>query len=350
MRVVVTGATGNVGTSVVERLDGDPEIHEVVAVARRAPTTLPAKARFVPADVSRDDLTEHFVGADAVIHLAWQFHPTHAPVETWDANAVGSARVFDAAARARVSTLVVASSVGAYSPHPGRRVDETWPTHSLPTAGYGREKAYVERLLDAFEASQPDIRVVRFRPAFIFQRRAAAEQRRIFAGPFVPNWVARPRLLPVLPVPAGLRFQAVTAADVAEAYRLAVVRPEARGAFNLAADPVLDAERLAEILGSHAVTMPAGMARAALAALWHLHVVPAEPALLDLVLAVPELDVTRARQVLGWTPTTSSVDALRATLEGLRSNEGGPSPPLAPDSARTRLEEVRTGVGEHNTA
>jgi nucleoside-diphosphate-sugar epimerase len=180
--------------------------------------------------------------------------------------------------------------------------------------------------------------------------RAAAEQRRIFAGPFVPNWVARPRLLPVLPVPAGLRFQAVTAADVAEAYRLAVVQPEVRGAFNLAADPVLDADRLAEILGSRAVSVPAGMARTALATLWHLHVVPAEPALLDLVLAVPELDVTRARQVLGWTPTTSSVDALRAMLDGLRSNAGGPSPPLAPDSARARFEEVRTGVGERNTA
>jgi hypothetical protein len=128
------------------------------------------------------------------------------------------------------------------------------------------------------------------------------------------------------------------------------VRPDARGAFNLAADPVLDADRLADILGSRAITGPASMARAALATLWHLHVVPAEPALLDLVLAVPELDVTRARQVLGWAPTTSSVDALRETLIGLRSNEGGPSAPLAPDSARGRLEEVRTGVGERNTA
>jgi hypothetical protein len=66
-------------------------------------------------------------------------------------------------------------------------VDETWPTHSLPSAGYGREKAYVERVLDAFEARHPDTRVVRLRPAFIFQRSAATEQRRIFAGPFLPN-------------------------------------------------------------------------------------------------------------------------------------------------------------------
>jgi nucleoside-diphosphate-sugar epimerase len=347
---VVTGATGNVGTSVVERLERDPEVSEIIGVARREPTSISPKLRFTRADVARDDLVAEFRGADAVVHLAWQFHPTHRPVETWEANAVGSARVFAAAARAEVPTLVSASSVGAYSPNPGARVDESWPTNSLPTAGYGREKAYVERLLDAFEGSHPEIRVVRLRPAFIFQPRAAAEQRRIFAGPFVPSWIGRRGLLPVVPVPKGLRFQAVTAADVAEAYRLAVVRREARGAFNVAADPVIDADRLAEILGTRAVTVPASMARAALAVLWHLHVVPAEPALLDLVLAVPELDVTRAREELGWTPTTSSVDALRAMLDGLRDNEGGGSPPLAPDSVPGRLDELRTGVGERNLA
>ena len=350
MQVVITGATGNVGTSLVERLDADPAVHEIVGVARRAPESMPAKARFVAADVARDDLSSLFRGADAVVHLAWQFHPTHGPVETWEANAVGSARVFDAAVRADVATLVHASSVGAYSPNPGARVDERWPTHSLPTAGYGREKAYVERVLDAIEAAHADLRVVRLRPAYIFQHRAAAEERRIFAGPFVPNWIARRGLIPVVPVPEGLRFQAVTAADVAEAYRLAIVRSDARGAFNIAADPVVDARQLAQILGSRAVTVPASMARAALAVLWHLHVVPAEPALLDLVLAVPELDVTRAREVLGWRPMTSSLDALSTFLDGLRENEGGPTPPLAPDSARGRLDELRTGVGERNTA
>jgi hypothetical protein len=96
---------------------------------------------------------------------------------TWQANAVGSARVFEAVSAAGVGVLVYASSVGAYSPGPGRRVDESWPTHSVPAAAYGREKAYVERLLDAFEARHPDTRVVRLRPAFIFQREAASEQR-----------------------------------------------------------------------------------------------------------------------------------------------------------------------------
>ena len=37
MRVVVTGATGNVGTSVVSALAADPNVTEIVGLARRAP-------------------------------------------------------------------------------------------------------------------------------------------------------------------------------------------------------------------------------------------------------------------------------------------------------------------------
>src|SRR4051794_18976005 len=231
VKVVVVGATGNVGTAVVRALAADDSVSEVLGIARRRPEWQPPKTTFVAADIAEDDLVPHLRGADAVVHLAWLFQPTHSPMVTWRANAVGSARVFEAASEAGVGALVYASSVGAYSPGPGRRVDESWPTHSVPTAAYGREKAYVERLLDTFEARHPDTRVVRLRPAFIFQRQAATQQPRDLARPPVPRRLLRPCPLPVLPWPAGLRFQALHADDVAEAYRLAVVGG-GRGAYN----------------------------------------------------------------------------------------------------------------------
>jgi hypothetical protein len=49
-----------------------------------------------------------------------------------------------------------------------------------------------------------------------------------------------------------------------EAYRRAVTR-EVRGAFNLAADPVLDAAQLAELLGARIFRVPTAALRAALA-------------------------------------------------------------------------------------
>jgi UDP-glucose 4-epimerase len=348
VKVVVVGATGNVGTAVVSALTADDNVSEILGIARRRPEWEPPKTTFVAADIASDDLGPNLRGADVVVHLAWLFHPTHRPTVTWQANAVGSARLFDAVAAAGVGALVYASSVGAYSPGPGRRVDESWPTHSVPTAAYGREKAYVERLLDAFEARHPDTRVVRLRPAFIFQRQAASEQRRIFAGPLVPGALLRPGRLPVVPWPGGLQFQALHARDVAEAYRLAVVG-EAVGAYNVAADPVIDAASISEVFGARVVPMPGPLVRVGLTAAWQMHLVPAEPALLDLALQLPLLDTTRIRTELGWSPTVSSVDALREVLEGMAEGAGAQTPPLAPDSLAGRLQEGATGVGERST-
>jgi nucleoside-diphosphate-sugar epimerase len=97
-----------------------------------------AQDNLVHADTADDDLDPHFRGADAVIHLAWLFQPTHDELATWRNNVLGAIRVFDSAARARVGTLIYSSSVGAYSPGPqDRRVDESWPTRALPTAADG---------------------------------------------------------------------------------------------------------------------------------------------------------------------------------------------------------------------
>ncbi|MFJ8159922.1 NAD-dependent epimerase/dehydratase family protein [Streptomyces sp. NPDC096136] len=338
MRVVVTGATGNAGTSVVRALAADRTVGDVIGVARRLPGLHVPGVRWAAADIDpgRAELTDLFEGADAVVHLAWKFQPTHDPVTTWRTNVLGSIRVFEACARAGVGVLVHASSVGAYSPGPadGRPVDESWPTHGWPGAAYTREKAYLERYLDGFQFAHPGIRVVRMRPAFLFKEESASEQRRIFAGPLLPWRLMRPGLLPALPAVSGLRFQALHTDDAAQAYRAAVVRP-VRGPFNLVADPVLDTAALAAILHARTVPLPAGAARAALAAAWRMHLVPAAPGLLDAVLRLPLLDAGRARDVLDWAPSATATQAVAEFLSGLHRGLGADTPPLAASGAGT---------------
>lgn len=65
MRVVVTGATGNVGTSVIEALGDSPRVDEAVGLARRRPTWEPPKTSWVEADILDADLEGVFAGADA---------------------------------------------------------------------------------------------------------------------------------------------------------------------------------------------------------------------------------------------------------------------------------------------
>ena len=222
-------------------------------------------------------------GADAVVHLAWQFHPTRRPVETWRANVIGTERVLDAAVAAGIGAVVVASSIGTYSPGGDYRVDEDWPTDAIPTAAYGTQKSYVERMLDAFELRHPAIRVVRIRPAFVFKRESSPEQRRIFAGPLLPGWLLAHGRLPLIPLPTGLRLQVVHSDDVAAAFA-AAVELQVTGAFNIAAEPVLHAADVGELLGARPVELAPRLVRAALAAAFHLRLAPAEPGLVRPVL------------------------------------------------------------------
>jgi nucleoside-diphosphate-sugar epimerase len=179
----------------------------------------------------------------------------------------------------------------------------------------------------------------------VFRRTAASQQRRLFGGPLVPGTLARPGLLPVVPDLRGLVFQVLHTEDAADAFHRAALRP-VRGAFNVAADPVVDGAVLAELLGARRVRVPVGLVRAGLATAWRLHLVPASPELFDAVLRVPVMDTGRARTELGWTPRHTATDALAAFLTGLREGAGDATPPLEPGgSGPLRRDEFASGVG-----
>jgi nucleoside-diphosphate-sugar epimerase len=328
-RIVVTGATGNVGTSVVRGLAADPLVGSVVGIARRRPEWTVDKVTWHIADLAEDDVDTLLAGADVLIHLAWMIQPARDPATTWRTNVVGSVRLFEATVRAGVPALIHASSVGAYSPAPkDRAVTEDWPTHGWPAASYTREKSYLERVLDTVERDNPSMRVVRMRPAFMFKRESASEQRRLFAGPLVPGNLVR--FLPVVPDLPGLRLQALHTDDAASAYRLAALG-DIRGPVNLAADPVLDAHTLADVLGARVVKLPVQPVRMALAAAWRLRLTPASPDLFDAALRLPLMDTTRAHTELGWRPEHNATAALAELLTGLDEGAGAATPPLAPD-------------------
>jgi UDP-glucose 4-epimerase len=346
MKLVITGATGNVGTSLLAALRTDTAVDEIVGISRRPAGIDEPRVRFVTADITHDDLDEHFRGADVVVHLAWLIQPSRDDRQLHAVNVDGSRRVFEAAARAQVRALVHASSVGTYARGPkDRAVDESWPATGIPSLFYSRHKAECERLLDILEREHPNMRVVRLRPALIFKREAATQIRRLFAGPLVPSPLIRRELIPFVPDIPRLRFQAVHSLDVGEAYRLAATG-DARGAFNIAADPVIDPEVLSELLGARRLPLRGGVLRAAADVTWRLHLQPAPAGWIDLALGVPIMDTTRARAELGWQPTRSATASLQELLDGMRDSADFPTPPLAGRSGGPmRGREVATGVG-----
>ena len=317
MRIAITGATGNLGSSLISALSIDPGIDEIVGIARHTPPTVLPKVRWQGADVSSDDCAPLFQGADAVVHLAWAIQPSHQPNVLNRINVRGSQRVFESAARAGVKTIVYASSVGAYSPGPKNdTVDETWPTDGIASSIYSRQKSAVERLLNQCQEQNPDIRCVLMRPGLMFKREAAKGIQRLFLGRLIPTRLLLIAGVPLIPNTTSLVFQALHTADAAEAIRV-VLHKNVRGAFNLAADPVLDPFTMADALDARAIRVPASLLRRAVDLSWRLRLQPTDPGWVNLALQSPLLNSGRARTELDWKPTITSTQALSELVEGL---------------------------------
>lgn len=327
MRIVVVGATGNLGTAMLRRLHeaGSADEIQIVGVARRLPDVGEAPydgVQWHTIDVGEsgaaDALAAVFAGADAVIHFAWALQPNHDEEAMWRTNVTGTAHILSAVADAGVAQVLVASSVGAYSPGPKRkRVDESWPTGGIHTSHYARHKAVNERAFDRFERDHPGVVVTRFRPGLVFQQGAGHEIGGLFLGRLIPTgWlkVVRP---PIVPLPAQAIFQAIHASDVSDAFWRAVERREG-GAFNIAAEPVLDPQTIAEVLGARRfVPVRLAVAKFMVWLSWRLHLQPTPPGWVDIAATVPIMSTARARDVLGWSPQISSTDALATIIVGL---------------------------------
>lgn len=194
MRIVVTGASGSAGTSLLRRLGYAR--HEVVGIARRLPDTRRAPydaADWVQCDIGSPGagatLRRVFDGADAVVHLAWAIQP---------------------------------------------RADEP----SMDRTNLRGSRAVLSAI----------------RPSAVVQYDAGAEVARWALSPLLPAVILGRRLLPI-PIWPALRAQVVHADDVAAALHLILDR-HAGGEFNLAAEPVLTASTIARTFGGLMVPVP----------------------------------------------------------------------------------------------
>src|SRR6185312_12076768 len=157
MRIAIIGATGNVGTALLRRLQaagverGAPL--EIVGVARRLPGSTETayqdvawQAIDISSPTSRPELTAALEGCDAVVHLAWLLQPNHEEPVMRATNVDGTANVLAA----------------------------------------------------AFEADHPGVRVARLRPGLIFQPDAGSEIGRYFLGAAIPQFFLHRLRLPLL--------------------------------------------------------------------------------------------------------------------------------------------------------
>jgi nucleoside-diphosphate-sugar epimerase len=336
--VVVTGATGNLGTAVVRRLVARG--HEVRGVARRAPAQPVKGCHVTEVDLAGPGralaLRQVLDGADCVVHTAWGFQPTRDRAQLYRLDVGGTTAVLHAASAAGVPHLVHVSSIGAYSrARDGRPVGEDWATGGTPQLPYSRHKSAVERMLDGHEAQPGHVpKVARVRPSLMGQAVAGGALDRYVLPSLLPAGLLR--RLPVLPLDRRFRVQLTHTDDVAAAI-VAMVEQVATGAFNLAAGPVLQRHDVADALGAPAVHLPWRLLRMLAAAAWSLRLQPVDPGWLDMAHDVPVISSERAERVLGWVPRHDSRDVLRETVDAMGAQTGGATPALRPRRWREQV-------------
>ncbi|WP_199255109.1 NAD-dependent epimerase/dehydratase family protein [Mycolicibacterium mengxianglii] len=338
MRIVITGASGNVGTALLHTLTAAGG-HELVGIVRRPP---PPEGVYQHVDwqsldlaalTATAELERLFEGADAVVHLAWGFQPTHNIDYLRQLALGGTKAVLDAAHHCGVGQLVHMSSVGTYAA--GRychRVDESWSTAGIPTSPYSRHKSAAEAMLDRYERQHGDnaVPIARARPGFIVQRAAASGLMRYSLPAYVPMRLVP--LLPLLPLDHSLCIPLIHADDVADGLARMIER-RAVGPFNLAAEPPVNRDDVAHALHARAVHLPSSALGRLVDLSWRLRLQPVDRGWLDMAFSVPLLDCTRARTELQWKPTWSSTEALADVLDGIAARAHTDSAPLRRRSA-----------------
>jgi nucleoside-diphosphate-sugar epimerase len=335
MRIVITGATGNVGTALLQVLAEQPDRHQIIGISRRIGPAEPPYdgVEWRTADLatpqSAEVLAEACTGADAVVHLAWLIQPSYDRELLRRTNQDGTARVIEAVRRAGVAHLVHFSSVGTYSPaRDSQPISEDHPHGGVASSSYSVDKAATESMLDRFEGETESTTVARMRPALILQAAAASEIARYFLPRPLPVSLLRPALLRLVPFPAGIAVQFVHAHDVARAVLL-VLRERAGGAFNVATERVVDRRSWRAMFGGVGPPVPVPVLRSLAHASWAAHLQPVDPGWIDLAANVPILSSDRIRR-LGWRPEHAVEQLLREFVQALRDGRGTASPALAP--------------------
>lgn len=349
MRVVVVGASGNIGTALVRRMVAAGE-HAIVGVSRRVPErTGPyaAVGTWHSIDVgdpdARSQLAEAFRGADAVVNFAWAFQPTRRPDVLYRSGVRGSAQVLRAASDAGVPHLVHTSSVGAYGP---RRdlvpVDESFPVTGVDGSVYSAHKVAAEAELDRWQDEHShEPLVTRIRPGFVLQRDAGAALFRYGLPGWLPGVALS--LLPALPLNNTFVIPAVHSEDVADAVARLLDNPVG-GAFNLASDRPVTRDDVAGVLSARPVNVPATVLQTLVQASWRAQLQPLDAGWIRLAYAVPLLDSGRAHRELGWRADHDPVDALADAVDGMRHGRGLGGPVLRPRSLRADVRRfVRSG-------
>ncbi|MCF3112015.1 NAD(P)-dependent oxidoreductase [Niabella sp. CC-SYL272] len=238
MKILVTGATGKVGSRLVPRLLAKG--YNVTILVRDAAKAIPG-TRVVVGDLYEPaSLPTAVAGMDAVIHLAALFRTFTDNEGIVKTNHSGTVALAEAALAAGVKRFVFTSTSNVYHAGYGHPAKETDPVDMNDPRPYAASKIAAEQELLRLH---PDVRVLRL--GFVYGDRDPHIEEIM---PILKQWKRHP----------GYRMHMVHHLDVAQALVLLLRHEGLNGEiFNVADDAPISLYELADSVGKAAETFEA---------------------------------------------------------------------------------------------
>ncbi len=318
--VLVTGATGFVGSHLAERLIAEgAHVRVLVRDPYKLIESLRDRVEVVTGDLLQPDcFAPATTDIDTVFHVAaWVGTPNRSDV-AHAVNVTATRQLAEAARSNNVRRFVYTSSIAVYGPVKTGVIDETQP--HWPVYAYGETKSLGERA--ALDTRTDQFGVTIIRPAMVYGARGS-------------SWTTLPVKLAQRGLPSliggghGLSHP-VYIENLVDAYLLAADRDEAVGeAFTISDGDVPWREffgRYATMAGKRARSIPVAVVWVAAllaesASKITRRATPISRAQLGFITGQAKLSTAKAQRLLGWSPRVSFDEAMCRTEAWLKEAE-----------------------------
>jgi UDP-glucose 4-epimerase len=329
--ILVTGVSGYWGSRVAGRLQALEDCH-VIGMDVKEPGENLANLDFVQADI-RNPLIGELLRAehvDTVCHLAF-VDCVRLSEASFDANVMGTMRLFGACADAQIRKIVLRSSTAVYGARASNPafLKEEHPLRGSRRYGYTRDMVEIEVFCSGFRRQAPELMLTVLRFPSIVGSTAVTPMTRFLRQSYTPS------LLGFDPM-----IQVIHEDDVVAALVHAVVH-DVPGAFNVAATDPMPLSRVRGLAGKPPLPVFHPLVYGAVNLLGRARMEPTRCAPMD-----PDYlrytwvgDLSKMTHELGFAPTHTAEDTLRGFCE--LQQAGGMEPdPLDPEQDEEQLRAV----------
>lgn len=309
MKVLITGASGFVGQAVSKALSLNG--HEIVRAVSKEQTDA-----LVVGDIGPEtNWKEALKKCGVVIHLAARVHvmnerSSNPMTEFRRVNVEGTAALARQAAAAGVKRFIFLSSIKVNGEYSESGKPFTASDAPRPEDPYGISKYEAEKLLEAI-ASETGMEVVIIRPPLVYGPGVKANFESMM------RWLSKGLPLPLAAI-TGNRRSFVAIDNLVDLVMTCLNSPNAANQTFLVSDGEdLSTAQLLERMGA-AMGKPARLFYLPSALLKLGTILLNRPSTYQRLCGTLQLDIAKARQLLGWAPPVSVQEGLRRAAEGYR--------------------------------